>query len=185
MPFKASTFLLLMLACYSTAVSARYVQADPMGLAAGSNVYLYARANPLRLIDPTGLSSIVYNGGSGTLDVVNGSGQTVGSFPAANNAQTGSRGPWAPGTYDYAYHTTHPDDSQESAFGSNGNFVFKVPGCVGCGVHSGRAHTPDLAGRSGVQHATNGCIRTTDDATNLIRKLIEGGDPLTALTVRH
>jgi hypothetical protein len=139
----------------------------------------------LRFIDPTGLSSLIFNSGSGTIDVINGGGQTVGSFPAANNAQMGSRGPLAPGTYDYVYHTTHPDDAPDSAFGSNGNFIFNVPGCVGCGVHSGRKNISDLAGRKGVRHATNGCIRTTDEATDLIEQLIEGGDPLTTLTVKH
>ncbi len=32
----------------------RYIQADPIGLAGGSNAYLYGAANPVRYIDPTG-----------------------------------------------------------------------------------------------------------------------------------
>jgi RHS repeat-associated protein len=32
----------------------RYVQADPIGLAGGENPYLYAKANPLRYVDPSG-----------------------------------------------------------------------------------------------------------------------------------
>ena len=33
----------------------RYVQADPIGQAGGINVYLYAKSNPERWIDPLGL----------------------------------------------------------------------------------------------------------------------------------
>jgi hypothetical protein len=45
------------------------------------------------------------------------------------------------GSYSYGYHTTHPDDALNSPFGSYGNWVFNVPGCIGCGVHSGRANS--------------------------------------------
>jgi RHS repeat-associated protein len=34
----------------------RYDQADPIGLAGGSNLYLYANANPLKFVDRNGLS---------------------------------------------------------------------------------------------------------------------------------
>jgi len=59
-------------------------------------------------------------------------------------------------------------------FGSYGNFVFDVPGRTGMGVHSGR---------NGPQSRTQGCIRTTDDATRAIRDL-HAIDPLTIITVR-
>lgn len=37
----------------------RYIQADPIGLGGGSNPYLYAKANPLALVDPNGLQAAV------------------------------------------------------------------------------------------------------------------------------
>lgn len=151
---------------------------------AGTTVqYSYTGSNPISRIDPLGLSSLIYNTSTGTLTVVNGAGQAIGDFPAGNNAQRGSRGALPLGDYGYAYHTSHPGDALDSPFGSFGNFVFNVPGCVGCGVHSGRANSTDRAGRSGVKYATNGCVRTTDGATGLVNQLIAAGDPLSGLIV--
>ena len=155
----------------------RYTQFDPIGLAGGPNGYLYAGASPLSRIDPWGLADfpVIFNGGAGTLWVVPPGGTSAEGFPAGNNTTLASRGAWAPGTYTYGYSTTHKDDAPGSSYGSNGNAVFKVPGCVGCGVHSGREYKADRRGGSGIQHVTEGCIRTTDDATKLIQDLIRQG----------
>jgi RHS repeat-associated protein len=183
--FDIETNLYYYRARYYDAIVGRFLSEDPLEFDGdGPNFYSYVRNDPIILTDLFGLSSLVFDANNGTLTVIDGNGNVVGVYPAANNAQNGSRGPWSPGTYDFDYPVTHPDDGPDSAFGSNGNFVFKVPGCTGCGVHSGRANVPDKRGRKGPQHATSGCIRTTDTATRTIQQLFSNGDPLTTLTVK-
>jgi hypothetical protein len=81
--------------------------------------------------------------------------------------------PFPTGTWPYAYQNAHPESGPTGPYGSNGDFVFDVPGHTGLAVHSGR---------SGPLSPTNGCIRTTDPATELLDE-INSVDPLKTLTV--
>lgn len=146
------------------------------------NPYVAVGNNPLRWVDPTGLTTITYNATAGTVTVMS-AGGAEGTYPAANNAASTSNGPFSLGTFPYSYYSPHTGSDANSAFGSYGNFIFDVPGRTGMGVHSGRANSCDRAGRCGVEYATEGCIRTTDEATEAIRRLHQGGDPVTSITV--
>ncbi len=167
---------------YHSATSQRFISEDPLDFGGGdSNIYTYVSNSPTNFTDLLGLSDLVFNRANGTLTLYDNVGNKVGEFPAANNASSDSKGPWPDGTYNYSHHVAHAADPN-GPFGSNGNFVFDVPGRPGMGVHSGRRGVPDALGRRGPQHATKGCIRTTDAGTQAIDALNEQ-DPLRTMTV--
>ena len=171
-------------------VIARYLEADKIGIQMGKNhLYVYVGNNPVNRIDPLGLTWLEYIPTSGTFNIHPGTAETQGppssSFFATNNTDSSSRGDWQPGTYPFSYWVPHTGDSPDDAYGSNGNFVFNVPGCTGCGVHAGHANSCDMANRCGTAHATMGCIRTTDDATFELRRIYHSNqDPILFLIVR-
>jgi RHS repeat-associated protein len=117
------------------------------------------------------------------LTIVDKNGKTVGKYPAANNTDSKSNGPWPAGTYNYERSTTHKDDAKNSAYGSHGNFIFTVPGRTDMGIHSGREEKEDGRKRKGPEHATFGCIRTTDAATAVLRDFVDKGDTTGRITV--
>ncbi len=117
---------------------------------------------------------MVFDRSAGTITITDSSGNVAGTYPAANNTTSTSNGPWPNGTYPYSYYQPHPESDATGPYGSNGNFVFDVPGRSGMGIHSGR---------SGPQSKTLGCVRTTDEATDFLRDL-HGTDPLRTITVK-
>ncbi|WP_328514826.1 RHS repeat-associated core domain-containing protein, partial [Ralstonia solanacearum] len=155
----------------------RYVQSDPIGLNGGQwSTYTYALGNPMSWADPSGLSSVTYDGQAHTITIRDNGGNIVGTFPANNNTTTTSNGPWPNGAFPYNNSNPHPESGANGPYGSHGILVFNVPGRTGMGLHSGRAN-------SGAQnHPTLGCIRTTDAAMGFVRNLITT-DPVTSMTV--
>ncbi len=53
--------LILVLLGYCGIASARYLSSDPIGIEGGPNTYTYVNNNPLRYIDPSGLSTVLIN----------------------------------------------------------------------------------------------------------------------------
>ena len=105
------------------------------------------------------------------------------SFKSANNVDPRSKGIWPNGEYQFAYRIEHPGDMPSSAYGSHGIFIFEVPNREGMGVHSGREGVKDGFGKSGFEHCTMGCIRTTDEAmAQLVRT--HALDPIASITVQ-
>jgi hypothetical protein len=138
------------------------------------NLFAYVGNNPIIGIDPTGLSDLVFNRANGTLTVYDSQSNQVGQFPAANNTTRSSNGPWPNGMYDFSHYNSHPESGPTGPYGSNGIFVFDVPGRYGMGVHSGRR---------GPESPTLGCIRTTDEATGFLKNL-NSTDPLQTIKVK-
>ena len=106
----------------------------------------------------------------------------IGSWDAANNVDSHSKGIWPNGVYNFGYYVAHPGDPPDSAYGSHGIFVFDVTDREGMGVHSGREDIPDGLGRRGFRHCTMGCIRTTDDATAQLLRT-HAVDPIKSINV--
>ena len=133
-----------------------------------------------------GLSGLNFNRESGTLTLTSSSGKALGSWKASNNVQRSNpKGEWAAGTYKYVWPSYHKGEGASSSFGNVATFIFEVPGRSGMGVHGGRECVTDKAkpGRTGVDHATNGCIRTTDEAIQTILDTVNDGDPLKTISV--
>ena len=159
------------------------------------NLYSYVENNPLSQIDDDGHSSIAFDGQAGTITVRGNDGSEK-TFSASNNPQMSlSIGKLVDGDYEFLdtqrpHHHSASEDSHNGPYGPGG--IFRLKPFVGTdgkehdgvGVHAGRADMTDRAGRSGCNYATNGCVRTTEEAIRYLTILVQG-DPLTELRVTH
>jgi hypothetical protein len=137
------------------------------------------------------MSDLIYDHASKRILLRDREGITVGTWPANNNVDSHVGLASLPnGVYqikDSDRPHTHKGDSSNGGYGPAGivrladSHFNKLPH-TGVGVHSGRKHVKDGAGRSGVDHATLLCVRTTDEAMSMIRATMLH-DPLKTLLV--
>jgi hypothetical protein len=125
-------------------------------------------------VDPDGRSSWVYNRFHGYIALYSGEGTLIGAWRAANNVDSDSKGVWPDGSYTIqdstAPHTHGGDkDTLDGEYGTHGiiraDTFTDTDGDTrtGMGVHAGRENDADGLGRTGPEHATFGCIRTTEE----------------------
>jgi len=181
----------------------RYSSADPIHLRDGLNLYSYVRGNPLRSVDPLGLSELVFDRSDGKLYSHPGDGSGgVGAGPpqafgASNNANSGvdeslpgGGGNLPDGTFGTGAWVPTPG-GPSSAFGDKGFIPINLdgfnpdgspafgPSRTGTGIHAGRVGACDRARRCNENHATHGCLRTTPEAMEALK-----ADPPTRLKVQ-
>lgn len=154
----------------------RFLSEDPLEFGGEINFYRYVENNPVLLIDPFGLSSLIFNRANNTLTLLDKDGNVVIVCDAANNTTKSSKGPWPNGTYPYSRHNNHPPDPN-GPYGSYGIYIFGVPGRSDMGVHSGRTNS------GGPEHPTLGCVRTTDNCMQQISNT-RATDPLKSITIQ-
>lgn len=97
-------------------------------------------------------------------------------YDAANNADRTSKGSWPAGVYDVDTIVEVDDEFDGASNGAYGRWFIRFKDFTeeggtkrtGMGIHAGRKGKTDLAGRDGVNYATQGCIRTTEDALDFL-----------------
>jgi RHS repeat-associated protein len=146
----------------------RFLSVDPVVLAGALdqkrwNLYAYCGGNPSNYVDPDGSSYLVFCIWQQLLYVYTEKGLLVGVFPASNHVERGYE-PFPSGEYPFSDYRMTPGNEDSDSMDRYGIAMFSVPGRSGLGVHAGRIGVFDGYGRSGWQHCTHGCIRTTPEA---------------------
>lgn len=161
------------------------------------NRYTYARNNPLKYVDPDGLSWVVFNRATNQISLYSQLlGASFGPYLASNNPQRRKKGGierLRVGRYAFQdrrtprRHGAAGGDTFNGMFGEFGIFrlepyrdSFGPHDAVG--IHAGRGNSTDLRGRRGYEYATNGCIRACADFMSVLVE-VAAIDPLEGLDV--
>lgn len=128
------------------------------------------------------MASLLYDGFRHELSLLDNNSLVVGAWLAYNNVDSHATIKYIRnGIYQVVdrvaphYHVPNPN----GPYGSFGIIRFTVPGHPGVGVHSGRLNAKY---KPGPQHATMGCIRTTDEAMSQIKTYMVKS-PLTSIKI--
>jgi RHS repeat-associated protein len=143
----------------------RFTSEDPLGWQEDLNLFRYVENNSTKLIDPLGMSYLIFKRTNNQLEVYDKNKCKIKTCSAANEVIKGKKKIPVGGPYPFSWYNPHKGSDANSDVGSYGIFIFVVGACNGCGVHSGRAN------KKGYLEPTEGCIRTTDDCMSSILDL--------------
>jgi len=130
------------------------------------------------------MSKLIFDGSTHQLSLVDDNGAAIGTWAAYNNVDSHATIRYLENkTYDMQDTKTprHHKPNANGPYGSHGIVRFNVPHHPGIGVHSGRANARH---KPGPEHATMGCIRTTDAAMEKIVATMKTS-PLTTIEVKN
>ena len=167
----------------------RFISADPIysvGAAISdpqsSNRYTYCRNNPVKYLDPDGLSYIIFCKYNSLLYIYAGDGTLMGVFSAHNDVARG-KDPFPTGTYGFSHWNWqgHIGAAYNDGIDSWGSICFWTD-LNGDGIRE-RDMAIHSGGLNGWTTKTNGCIRTTPLAMFLLWVLEACGDRIDYLLV--
>jgi RHS repeat-associated protein len=157
-----------------------FISEDPIRFAGGMNWYAYVGNRPVNLVDPLGLSWMIFDRSDETIYVYPGREDTHGpprQFVAGNITDSESGGPMPNMVYVVVNVYPNTGDRKDRVLSQGSHFIHidnPLSGRSELGVHGGR---------SGPKSPTHGCIRVGNESLTSIVD-INQGDPLTHIYVR-